>query len=38
MTRNRILSLLVCAALLAGLLAGCTSTSGGSSALSLIHI
>ena len=32
MTRNRILSLLVCAALLAGLLAGCTSTSGGSSA------
>ena len=30
MTRNRILSLLVCAALLAGLLAGCTSTSGGS--------
>lgn len=32
MTRNRILSLLVCAALLAGLLAGCTSTSGSSSA------
>ena len=32
MTRNRILSLLVCAALLTGLLAGCTSTSGGSSA------
>ena len=32
MTRNRILSLLVCAALLAGLLAGCTSTSGRSSA------
>ena len=32
MTRNRILSLLVCAALLAGLLAGCTSTSDGSSA------
>ena len=32
MTRNRILSLLVCAAMLACLLAGCTSTSGSSSA------
>ncbi len=34
MIRNRILSLLVCAALLCGVLAGCSSTSSGSSSAS----